>query len=318
MIDSGPYREALSELNRLLDSSAHWDEPQMMSAAQAFLDEHLESEKSQEIIRLPDWPLLTNALAGLRKNEFTILCGPTGAGKSAFLTSLVKQVRQQKKIPYILFAETGYTDFIRRMLGILANENFSILETEQQKQKYREAKIKYESFFREDPLFPVAKYTSRVPIRRLLCDLLIAHKEYGVDVAILDNLNFFLDPNEFDNDIRMYDSAVHDIVMFAKNISMHVILVMHPRKTVDGRIESEFDIKGSSTAVQEASNILLMNRLAKNSEYNSEPNARFIREIKFAKIRRQGRSTGLISYFEFTNKGYLQWTRGLRETTGIY
>jgi hypothetical protein len=68
-------------------------------------------------------------------------------------------------------------------------------------------------------------------------------------------------------------------------------MVMHPKKTVDSRIESEFDIKGSSTAVQEAHNVFLWNRpnkkdLETNFRHPSD------RELKIAKMRRRGKYVG--------------------------
>jgi hypothetical protein len=68
-------------------------------------------------------------------------------------------------------------------------------------------------------------------------------------------------------------------------------MIMHPKKTEHGRVESEFDIKGSSTAVQEAHNVFLFNRPGADL-LEQEIAKPFDREIKIAKMRRRGRAVG--------------------------
>jgi len=67
---------------------------------------------------------------------------------------------------------------------------------------------------------------------------------------------------------------------------------MHPKKTDHGRVESEFDIKGSSTAVQEAHNVWLFNRPSKAVIEEDPEKFKQFREIKIAKCRRYGRFVG--------------------------
>ena len=87
---------------------------------------------------------------------------------------------------------------------------------------------------------------------------------------------------------------------------MHVIMVMHPKKTEGGRIVSEFDIKGSSTAVQEAHNVFLFNKARATKDGLV---TKLDREITLNKMRRRGSHVGKTLIFgsvgtRYEEKGY--------------
>jgi len=93
------------------------------------------------------------------------------------------------------------------------------------------------------------------------------------------------------------DRVTHSLVQFVKTLPIHIFMVMHPRKTMSGRVDSEFDLKGSSSAAQEAHNILLWNRVHSDIEakYNT---TEFDREMKIVKNRRLGIHVGRRVIFE--------------------
>jgi archaellum biogenesis ATPase FlaH len=221
---------------------------------------------------------------GLREREFTILCGPTGAGKTTLLGNLAAQLIGSMVPVFIASVEVGVNDFIDKLFSIVTGEGVS------HKFQVNEVIEKIGTpFLSQQTVF--TNYDSRVPHLQLLCDILYAHRTKGTKVALIDNLNFIMEVSGKDEISRM-DKAVHDFVVFCKKVPIHVIMVMHPRKTEKGRVESEYDIKGSSTAVQEASNVILFNRLSQDEVPPYAHTHGQIREIKFAKIRRNGRAVG--------------------------
>lgn len=249
-------------------------------------------------IKLKRWPLFNQATLGLRPHEFTILCGPTGAGKTTVGTNIIAQLGEDN-VPYFVGSvETGMDDFTRAMTGVLMNDN----PYRSWNQKEIENANQLHGNILNSRRFVTARYDSRVPHKRLLADLLYAHDEYGTKVAFIDNLNFLMDIKSSKDQIADMDRAVHDFVVFVKKTPVHVFMVMHPKKTDGGRVESEFDIKGSSTAVQEAANVILWNRLKLETDaaYNKEP--KWCREMKFAKVRKNGRAAGLRLVFSIDEK----------------
>lgn len=247
-------------------------------------------------VEIPGWDKFNYYTGGLREREFTVLCGPTGAGKTTFLANMAVQLTTSLVPIFVASVETGSNDFMRKMISIVTGIDTGSGRTMTKEEVVQIKQTVGTMFNSGNSVF--SNYDSRVPHIQLLCDLLHAVEEKGVKVALIDNLNFITDISDERNANSKMDKAIHDFVVFCKKVPIHVIMVMHPRKTEDGRIEHENDIKGSSTAVQESSNVLLWNRLHKDEEAPYNPNEAtkyehgYCREIKFAKARKRGRSVG--------------------------
>lgn len=248
------------------------------------------------------WPNFTKATGGLRSREFTILCGATGTGKTTFLANLSFQLLMQKTKHFVASVETGATDFVKRVMSAMLEEDVNTGDP-LSFERIVEIKQNWDHLLHTEHLM-LSLYDNRISLDSLLRELEIAHGVHGCQVAMLDNLNFFMEMTSEKNAVVEMDRTIHEIIMFCKKIDMHVIMVMHPKKTMNGRVESEFDIKGSSTAVQEAHNVLLFNRTA-DEDQSRYPSQRF-RELKFAKLRRRGNHVGRRIMFENFNTAYIE------------
>lgn len=155
----------------------------------------------------------------------------------------------------------------------------------------------------------LSTYENRVSVEDMLATLREVHEKFGCKIAILDNLNFFLQVTSSTMEKAEMDNAMHSFVMEVKKLPMHIILVVHPRKTDDGRVTSEFDIKGSSTAVQEAQNVFLLNR-PDPDDIESGLLTHTDRELWIKKFRKRGSLVGQRFYFGFDNGAYFE--KGLR------
>jgi len=151
----------------------------------------------------------------------------------------------------------------------------------------------------------VSTHRNRVKVPDMITEMGYFRQEHGIQVATLDNLNFFLEVTRASDTLIEMDRAVHDFVINAQEQPVHTILVMHPKKTDGGRVESEFDIKGSSTAVQEADNVLLFNR-PKPADVESGARSWNQRELVFKKIRRRGWNVNKPLWIEFQNHRYTE------------
>lgn len=238
------------------------------------------------------WKYFDEYTGGLRPREFSILCGSTGAGKTSWLANLSYHLLVQDIPHFVMSVENGYIDFIRRQISIHTNEEWN-----------HGAPVKKElvsQFIKQHGLLFVnskaffSTYDNRVSVKQLIQDLKFSHEEYGCKVAFMDNLNFFMDVTTAANQVIETDYVIHELIMFCKSIDMHLVMVMHPKKnngTNSTRVESEYDIKGSSTAVQEAHNVFLFNR--PDPQLVKDGDSKFTdRQLKIAKMRRLGKFVG--------------------------
>jgi len=247
-------------------------------------------------VRLKNLPMLDGVLGGFRPNELTILCGPTGSGKTSLLANISAQMLTTREKHFVASVETGYADFIKRVTSVLSGIDLNTGEPVSI-ELIEKIKTRYGHIIKADDL-----YLSKID-NRMSSDFLLKKLEYavfcGCKVAMLDNLNFFLEIASASETITEMDRVIHDIIMFCKSNPIHIILVMHPKKTDGGRVLSEFDIKGSSTAVQESHNVLLFNRPEPNSMLSPH-----CREVKIAKLRKRGSEVGKTIVFDGTTPRY--------------
>lgn len=252
-------------------------------------------------IPCPSWPMFNDFLGGLRANEVTLLCAPTGAGKTQLLANISVQLLAQSVPHFVAPVETGDVDFLARVASVMSKEDLNTGDAV--------APFKVDAVGDAladsgliDNLY-LATYDNRVAIQDMVNMLVFMVKEHQIKVALLDNLNFFLNVVSAQQEKAEMDNAMHEFVMLVKKLPIHIILIVHPRKTEGGRVESEFDIKGSATAVQEAANVCLFNR-PKQSQIDDGEAMPTYRELVFRKIRKRGLHVGKPIMFRFHGGRY--------------
>lgn len=258
--------------------------------ADALGDSISEILKPEPSVRLYDFPNFSHLTGGFRPKEFTILCGSTGTGKTTLLANWSNSLVGQEVPHFVASVETGRHDFVRRIISARVQKDWNtgdLVSVQEVKKYLTEPEIER---LKKARLY-LSLYENRFSISQLLHDLDYMVKTHGVKVAFIDNLNFFMEVTSHENAIVEMDRVIHELIIYCKQSPVHVVMVMHPKKTFSGRVESEFDIKGSSTSVQEAQNVMLFNRPSEEivEKGIAEPNDR---EILIAKMRRRGVAVG--------------------------
>lgn len=264
-------------------------EPYSESLAETYVKANSELLTPFPSVTIRDFPKFQKITGGFRAREFSILCGATGVGKTTLIANLAKSFVDQGEACFVASVETGHTDFVKRLMSAAANEDWNTGDAVPI-DKLKGFHAQFGSRFQSESLW-LSLYDNRFSVETLMSDIAWHVKNKGAKIAFIDNLNFFLEVTRAADQIVEMDRVIHSLIIFCKQVDVHVVMVMHPKKTEHGRVESEFDIKGSSTAVQEAHNVFLFNRVGQDlidGDYAGEGD----RELKIAKMRRKGRSVG--------------------------
>jgi len=253
-------------------------------------------------IKLLDFPLLNKMTGGLRKHEFTILCGSTGSGKTTLCTGISSNLIEKRVPHFVASVETGQLDFMRRIGSWFMAEDWNRGDPIPVDDLKRFETLHYDRFM-HGPLW-ISRYEDRFSVDTLIAEIQAHIEKHKIEVAIIDNLNFFLEVTSAQQSIQEMDRVIHNLIIYSKQAPVHIIMVMHPKKTENTRVESEFDIKGSSTAVQEAHNVFLWNRPKK--DWISKDMGPYViddtfRELKISKMRRYGGYVGKSIMFKSIN-----------------
>lgn len=241
--------------------------------------------------------------------EFTILCGATGAGKTTLLAYWAKEFLKGNKRCFIMSVETGHTDFVKRTMSAFMGQDLNT----GQAVPANTLKLfhdQYGGYFSSDGLF-LSLYDDRVNHNLVLQEIEWHRVNKGCEIVFIDNLNYLLEAVPDNQLISHMDNVVHSLIKYSKSTDVHIVMVMHPKKTDSGRVESEFDIKGSSTAVQEAYNIILFNR-PKPKDISAGLRNIYDRELMIRKLRRKGMNIGKSLWLRYDGKTYseqsVEWT----------
>lgn len=269
------------------------------SAADSLAQSFTDILTPPESVKMRDFEKFSFLTGGFRPKEFTILCGSTGSGKTTLLANWSNALISEKIPHFVASVETGRHDFIRRIISARVCEDWNTgdpIPIERVKRSFGEAEI---DRLKSAPMY-LSLYENRFSVEQLISDIKFMIENHGIKVAMIDNLNFFLEVTKAADQIVEMDRVIHELIIFCKSADVHVIMVMHPKKTDSSRVESELDVKGSSTSVQEAQNVLLWNRPGDDLISNGQATLGD-RELKIAKMRRRGLAVGSRLVFQSLN-----------------
>jgi replicative DNA helicase len=253
-------------------------------------------------IKLPDWTIFNQLTGGFRMREFSILCGPTGVGKTTLLANISFQLAKADSKHFVMSIETGAKDYGKRYLSIMEGRDLNTGESIDKK-LLTEISARHVEILSKD-VIEFSLYETRVSIEQLIADIKYA-VTLGCKVVFIDNLNFLLKVTRSADQVMEMDNVIHSLIEFVKTLDIHIVMVMHPKKTEGGRVLSEFDIKGSSTSVQEAQNVFLFNPPTAESISKKDCSPQD-RELLIRKMRRRGQHVGTTLKFKNFNTLYRQ------------
>jgi len=256
-------------------------------------------------VELPYWPTMTTYTGGFRGGEISLVTSGTGTGKTTMLANIATQINTLGIGTYIASVEIGPVAFLLAMISVVSQMDLNTGD------KYDEATIervksKWMPLLRAGRLI-FGRHDDRVDPTKLAEEIIEANQKYGVKFAILDNLQFFSQVVDAQNERAEQDRVIREFVRVVKRVPVHIFLVVHTRKTNNDnqRVESLSDLKGSKTLVDEAWNVFALNKAP--SEEIHRGNASWSdREIVILKMRRRGKHVGKSIRFKFHEGVYAE------------
>ena len=245
------------------------------------------SERRRPGLQIQGHKHLSAATDGIRERGFTVVCGPSGKGKTTFLANLWHAFHAMGMPIFAAPVENGKEDFLEMLVSIVSGKNRGAMTPAD----WADVKAKHAPYFASrNHVFSNAE--SRLSHLDMLADILFAHVTRGTKIALCDNWQFMQDFSDERNAMAKSDKALHEMVVFFKHLPIHGFMVMHPNKDGMERVENGAQIKGSSSSVQEAHNIWLFNPLSEKEDAPFMKEHSLCRELKIEKSRYNGRATG--------------------------
>lgn len=197
------------------------------------------------------YPALNRILKGHRKGEFTVLTGPTGSGKTTFMSEYSLDLAMQGvntlwgsfEIRNARLART----MLQQMAGVPLDINLDRFDAHAD--EFEKLPIYFMTFHGQQSVKIVMEA--------------VEHATYVHDIAhvIIDNVQFMMGMSDEQKHMDRFwkqDAVVASFRTFATKFNCHVTLVIHPRKEKDTDDLTTSSIFGGAKASQEADNILII------------------------------------------------------------
>ncbi len=230
-----------------------------------FFDEIKALYDSQEATKaiLTGWKTFDDLLKGFRPGELTILTGETGSGKTTWSVNLAYKFAKQDHPVFIASFEMKPPTIIKKMISMESGQP-----------AYRLTLNSLTPYFTNISSMPICfcNQYGEIGIPELRDAVYYAHRRYGVKLVVLDHLHFFLKYSA-DHERQAIDQALRDIKLWALELGVHVVLIVHPTKlTYDNKVVHLNDLKGSSGLKQIPDNVLSIWRKRDGKDLNSDQN----------------------------------------------
>lgn len=238
-------------LNKLLKASLPASHKSIISFSQLRSDVFSQLENIEQVagVKWTRFPELNKLLKGHRKGELTVFTGPTGSGKTTFISEYALDLCMQG-----VNTLWGSFEINNVRLAKVLLTQFSLQRLEEQLDKYDE----WADRFEELPLFFMT-FHGEQNIKSVIDTMLHAAYMYDINHVIIDNLQFMMGQEHLSSDkFAVQDYIVGAFRKFATEHGCHVTLVIHPRKEDDDKELQTSSIFGSAKASQEADNVLIL------------------------------------------------------------
>ncbi|XP_077482608.1 twinkle mtDNA helicase [Stigmatopora argus] len=195
------------------------------------------------------FPELNRILKGHRKGELTVFTGPTGSGKTTFISELALDLCTQG-----VNTLWGSFEINNVRLAKIMLTQFAMQRLEENLEQYDYWADKFE----ELPLYFMT-FHGQQNIKSVLDTMQHAVYLYDINHVVIDNLQFMMGQENLSVDkFAVQDHIIAAFRKFATNSGCHVTLIIHPRKEEDDRELQTASIFGSAKASQEADNVLIL------------------------------------------------------------
>lgn len=250
------------------------------------------------------WRSLDHFLGGLRKGEVTVITADTGAGKTTFCTQLMINCAMQNIPVWINSWEMKPEIIMRKLASIVLRKPMKLQNFESaDNEAFDEWCSRYKVYVNPNTI-GMDLGTLNVMLQRA--------KHRGVQIVMLDHLDYLVNFRRL-NLHESIDEAVRMLHELAFSLSLHLLLICHPRQSPTATEEIGIhSLKGSSSIKQYADNIIILHRCAR-SDPQSDPSKVKIRVVKNRMFGTEG-TTYL--FYQPHWDGYLELKEATNKTIG--
>lgn len=210
---------------------------------------------------------IDNKLLKFYYGDLTLLTGKAGSGKTSFLSQIIAQAADQNVSTWIYSKELQTGNTKSWINYVLAGRRNVIGKATNVGKKYwivdNVAKSKINKCYFDNIFVYKDEYSNYMD--EILNSMEDTCRKYGSKLFILDNL-MTIDIGSGENKNELETAFINRLIQFAQRYNVHIILVVHLRKSMYGQETTMDDVAGSSNIVNLAHRSLNLRRVSKSEK----------------------------------------------------
>ncbi|XP_023219722.1 twinkle protein, mitochondrial-like [Centruroides sculpturatus] len=211
--------------------------------------EEFDNAEQVKGIQWKRFPALNKLLKGHRPGELTIFTGPTGSGKTTFISEYSLDLCMQGVCTLWGSFEINNKRLLKMMMTQFAQIPLK---------KFPEKYDYWADQFEQLPLYFMTFHGQEL-LNNVIEAMTHAVKLYKTEHIIIDNVQFMLGTGNMNSSMDRFfrqDIMVSEFREFATKHNCHITLIMHPRKELEEL--NTHSIYGGAKASQEADNVMIL------------------------------------------------------------
>lgn len=192
-------------------------------------------------------PGFNKLIGGFRLGELSIYSGLTGSGKTTLLQQLSLDYANLGMGTLWGSFEVRNKKLLKRMVvnhaGIDFNERQKLSEFDSAWQKFADLPIYLLDFY------------GATELQKILDAIDYSIDVYDVRHIVIDNMQFLMGAVRGNEKFDMQDVIIGELRNLATKRSVHISLICHPRKVIEGKPLTENDLFGSGRVSQDSDNV---------------------------------------------------------------
>jgi twinkle protein len=255
-IPAATYGEEVKDINQVylyggqeeIDRLVRTAQPLPIDNVQSFVGaaEELAEflEKGGDLDDGYDWPFqqMTDKFGRMVPGYLIELSGKPGYGKTSLATQVATYLAGTENLPSLVCC----LEMTPKQLCLFSIQQSASMSEEQISPEFLRM---YTDKIAEWPLF-FQWHDENVTIDDVIDTFTMAYKRFGVRFFVLDNLHILARVS--DNEIAEQGRISRSLKLWAVRYDAVVLLIVHPRKIEEGRLESLSDIRGSGAIAGDA------------------------------------------------------------------
>jgi hypothetical protein len=205
------------------------------------------------------FPILDKIWGGVRYNEWSVVTGDTGSGKSIWTSQIALNLAQAGVPSAIASFELRMSDIAMRSVTQIAKQSVYNIRNDSLALGAALENLA------QTPIYFLDLY-GEIALSDLKQILAFGVAKFGVRFIVLDHLHYFLPGLDDKNEKTIIDTACRTFTQWVAEWGIHIVVVVHPKKFGPSQFNPAFRrvdgdmLRGSSGIKQEAFNIISLYR----------------------------------------------------------